>query len=444
LLIAAPRVVPGTGEPGILEPGYVLVTDGRVAEVAGGPPPRSPDLALGSGYIVPGLIDLQVNGYFGVDLAEPDADGWTRVVRRLPETGTTAFLPTFITAPLAELGAALRFAAGFVADAPAGARILGVHQEGPFLAPGRAGAHPPDWIIPPSPEAVARLLAAGAGVLRVVTLAPEVDGSLAAIAALASAGILVSIGHTDATARQVAAAVDAGARMVTHLFNAQRPLHHREPGVAGQALADPRLTCGLIADLSHVAAAVCAIAFAAAPGRIFLVTDACAAAGMPPGRYRIGGQPVEVRPGDDPAPTADGRDTGRIGAADGPGGGEHDGRRRRSAGGGRRGHPDPGGPDRPPRPGTARARGSGRPDVARRPSAHAGHLGGRRARLPRRPSARVTGGGAGYCSRCTLCCAACARGRITSRSTFTCEGRVIVQTTTSAMSSAVRGSRTPA
>ena len=92
------------------------------------------------------------------------------------------------------------------------------------------------------------------------------------------------------------------ARMVTHLFNAQRPLHHREPGVAGQALADPRLTSGLIADPSHVTPAVCAIAFAAAPGRIFLVTDASAAAGMPPGRYRIGGEPVEVRPGDDPAP----------------------------------------------------------------------------------------------------------------------------------------------
>ncbi|HXZ70470.1 MAG TPA: N-acetylglucosamine-6-phosphate deacetylase, partial [Streptosporangiaceae bacterium] len=106
LLIAAPRVVPGTGQPGVLEPGYVLVTDGRVAEVAAGPPPRSPDLALGSGCIVPGLIDLQVNGYFGVDLAEPDAAGWGRVARRLPGTGTTAFLPTFITAPVAELGAA--------------------------------------------------------------------------------------------------------------------------------------------------------------------------------------------------------------------------------------------------------------------------------------------------------------------------------------------------
>jgi N-acetylglucosamine-6-phosphate deacetylase len=168
-------------------------------------------------------------------------------------------------------------------------------------------------IIPPSPEAVAALLAAGTGVLRVVTLAPEVEGSLAAITALASAGILVSIGHSDATARQVTAAVDAGARMVTHLFNAQRPLHHREPGVAGQALADPRLTCGLIADPSHVTAAVCAIAFAAAPGRIFLVTDASAAAGMPPGRYRIGGAPVEVRPGNGAAPRrADGTLAGSV------------------------------------------------------------------------------------------------------------------------------------
>jgi N-acetylglucosamine-6-phosphate deacetylase len=313
LLIAAPRVVPGTGQPGVLEPGYVLVTGGRVAEVAAGPPPRSPDLALGGGCLVPGLIDLQVNGYFGVDLAEPDAAGWGRVVRRLPETGTTAFLPTFITAPVAKLGGALRFAAGFTADPPVGARLLGVHVEGPFLAPSRAGAHRRDLIVPPSPEAIAGLLAAGAGVLRVVTLAPEVQGGLAAVAALASAGIVVSIGHSDATARQVAAAADAGARMVTHLFNAQRPLHHREPGVVGQALADRRLTCGLIADPSHVAAAVCAIAFAAAPGRILLVTDACAAAGMPPGRYRIGGEPVEVRPGDDPAPRlADGTLAGSV------------------------------------------------------------------------------------------------------------------------------------
>ena len=302
MLITATRVVPGAGGPAILEPGYVRVTDGRVAEVGGGAPPGVPDLALGGGYLVPGLIDLQVNGCFGVNLADVEPAGWARVVLGLPGTGTTAFLPTFVTAPIGELGEALRRAAGLVADPPVGSRVLGVHMEGPFLAATRAGAHRLDSIVPPVPEAVAGLLAAGAGALRVVTLAPEVDGGLAAVTTLASAGVVVSIGHSDATARQVAAAADAGARMVTHLFNAQRPLHHREPGVVGQALTDPRLTCGLIADLSHVAAPACAIAFAAAPGRICLVTDASAAAGMPPGRYRLGGKTVEEGQGDDRAP----------------------------------------------------------------------------------------------------------------------------------------------
>jgi N-acetylglucosamine-6-phosphate deacetylase len=313
LLIVAPRILPGTPEPAVLEPGYVLVTDGLVTEVAGGPPPRRPDVALSSGYLVPGLVDLQVNGGFGVDLAEADPAGWARVVQRLPETGATAFLPTFVTAPLGELAGALRRSAGFLAGLPVGARVLGVHVEGPFLSPARAGAHRRDLIVPPSPAAVAGLLAAGAGVLRVVTLAPEVEGGLAAVGALVSAGVVVSVGHSDATAGQVAAAADAGARMVTHLFNAQRPFHHREPGVVGQALADPRLTCGLIADPSHVSLTACAIAFAAAPGRICLVTDAAEPAGMPPGRYQLGGELVEVRPGKGQAPRlADGTLAGSV------------------------------------------------------------------------------------------------------------------------------------
>jgi N-acetylglucosamine-6-phosphate deacetylase len=113
------------------------------------------------------------------------------------------------------------------------------------------------------------------------------------VARLAAAGVRDSVGHSDATAAQVSAAAQAGARMVTHLYNAQSPLRHREPGVVGQALTDPRLTCGLIADLRHVSAAACLIAFATAPGRIFLVTDAVASAGQPPGR-RLGGEPVET------------------------------------------------------------------------------------------------------------------------------------------------------
>ncbi len=188
-------------------------------------------------------------------------------------------------------------ASGAVAGQPAGARVLGVHVEGPFIAPRRRGAHRPDWIIDPDPAAAAGLLAAAGGALRIMTLAPERPGALAVIRQLAQAGVLVSIGHSDATGDQVRQAAGAGARMVTHLFDAQRPLHHREPGVVGTALTDPRLTSGLIADLHHVGAEACRIAFAAAPGRICLVTDAAASAGMPPGRYLLGGEPIELPPG---------------------------------------------------------------------------------------------------------------------------------------------------
>jgi len=307
-VISAPRVIPATPGSGVLAPGYLVLAGGLVADVGQGPPPRPADVVLDDGVLVPGFVDLQVNGYFGEELRTARAAGWATVSRRLPETGTTAYLPTFITAPLPELIAALRTAAVITAALPGGgARVLGVHLEGPFIAAERRGAHNAAWIIPPSPAAVDELLTAGAGLVRLVTLAPEAGGGLAAVERLAAAGVLVSVGHSDATARQVAAAADAGARMVTHLFNAQRPLRHREPGVAGQALADSRLTSGLIADLRHVDARVCAIAFAAAPGRICLVTDAAACAGMPPGSYLLGGMPIELPPGDgEPPVRADG------------------------------------------------------------------------------------------------------------------------------------------
>jgi len=286
----------------------VRISGGLITEVGQGPPPRRPDLVLDSGVLVPGLVDLQVNGYFGVELMTAGAAGWTTVTGRLAETGTTAFMPTFVTSPLAELTASLRFAAAVIPALPAGrARVLGVHVEGPFIAPGRRGAHNAAWIMPPSPAVLDELLAAGDGLVRLVTLAPEVDGGMAAVEQLTAAGVLVSVGHSDATAAQVAAAADAGARLVTHLYNAQRPMHHREPGVVGQALADARLTSGLIADLRHVAAQACAIAFAAAPGRICIVTDAAACAGMPPGRYLFGGEQIELPPGDgEPPVRADG------------------------------------------------------------------------------------------------------------------------------------------
>ncbi|HWG65302.1 MAG TPA: N-acetylglucosamine-6-phosphate deacetylase [Streptosporangiaceae bacterium] len=301
MIITAPRLVTAAPDTGVLAPGYVVTSGGQIAAAGQGEPPGQPDVALDEGVLVPGLVDLQVNGYFGVELMDASPAGWATVAGGLPATGTTAFLPTFITAPLGRLGDALRDADGSVAKLDGGARVLGVHAEGPFIAQARRGAHNPHWITEPTPEAVGGLLTAGAGVLRLVTLAPETVGGLAAVARFAAAGVLVSVGHSDATADQVARAADAGARMVTHLFNAQRPMHHREPGVVGQALTDPRLTSGLIADLHHVAAPACAIAFAAAPGRICLVTDASSCAGMPPGRYELGGEPIEV-PGDGAPP----------------------------------------------------------------------------------------------------------------------------------------------
>jgi len=282
-------------------PGFVEVSGSVINGVGTGMRPA--DITLTDGYLLPGMIDLQVNGYYGVEFQIADAESWARVTARLPETGTTACLPTMITAPVSSLAEALRTAATFVPDLPArGARVLGVHAEGPFISPAKRGAHNEKWITEPTPGAIAELSEAGRGVLRLVTMAPELPGALEAIEQLTAAGVLVSVGHSDATAAQVAAAAGRGARMVTHLFNAQRPLGHREPGVVGQALTDERLTSGLIVDLHHVAQAVCGLAFKAAPGRIVLVTDAVAAAGMPPGEYLLGGELITLPAGDGAPP----------------------------------------------------------------------------------------------------------------------------------------------
>jgi N-acetylglucosamine-6-phosphate deacetylase len=299
VIITSLRVVPALPGSGVLEPGYVEIDGGRITAVGQGPAPSVPDLELGSGLLAPGLVDLQVNGYFGIELSAANRDGWVAVMEGLPATGCTAFQPTFITSPLGQLADALRKAKRFSGWLPKrGTRVLGVHVEGPFLSIAQRGAHNPDWIIPPTAAAVDGLLTAGAGLLRLVTLAPEVDGGLAAVGRFTDAGVLVSLGHSDATGAQVTAAADAGARMVTHLFNGQRQLEGREPGVVGQALADPRLTSGMIVDTYHVAPAATAVAFAAAPGRICLVTDAATCAGMPPGEYLLGGQPITLPPGE--------------------------------------------------------------------------------------------------------------------------------------------------
>jgi len=325
-VLAAPRVLLGDR---LVSDGWVLLAGGRIAEVGVGSPPAAPTRHLDEGVLAPGLVDAQINGAFGIDLVNADDAAWGRIRAELPRTGVTAFVPTFITAPVPVLTAALQRAraragvpdrgaalggaprAGSVAGAGVpgsrsgtrpqapgpGARVLGLHVEGPFLSTARRGAHNPVHLTDPSREAVAALLDAGGVGLLYVTLAPERDGALDAIRQLTAAGVRVAIGHSDADDAQVIAAVDAGASLVTHLFNAQRPFGHRDPGVVGVALSDPRLTCGLIVDLEHVAPTAVRLAFAAAAGRIMLVSDAIAALGMPPGTYALGGQPTEVRVG---------------------------------------------------------------------------------------------------------------------------------------------------
>lgn len=295
-------------------PGSVTIADGRIVRVRlAARPPSSPppaDVVLDGGTLTAGMVDLQVNGAAGVDLAGADADGWATVAGRLAAHGVTAFCPTFTSAPVTRQRAGVAAtAAARDALAQRGrpvARVLGAHLEGPFLSPARRGAHDPAALAAPTPAALDALLdGLERDALRIVTLAPELDGAPAAVARLRAAGIAVALGHSDATAAQTARAADAGATLVTHLFNAQRPFAHREPGIAGRALVDPRLVCGLIADLHHVAPDAIRLAFAAAGERIALVSDAVAAAGLRGGRIRIGTVEAVARP-DGPPRLADG------------------------------------------------------------------------------------------------------------------------------------------
>ena len=305
-IISAPRMLV---EGQLSGPASLVVEGGTIVDVVEGLPSGDGE-RLEHGLLTPGLIDLQINGYYGVDFVDASADEWLAVSCRLPETGVTAFQPTFITAPVDRLLVGMRHASAalpVLAETPGAARVLGVHLEGPFLSPRQAGVHDIAFMHPATPEDLDALLAPGVvDVISMVTLAPELPGALDAIRRLRSHGVIVSIGHSDARGTEVEAAVEAGARMVTHIFNAQRGLGHREPGVAGQALADPRLTIGLIADLHHVAPEICTVVMQAARGRVALVTDAVAAAGMPPGSYELGGQQIRISPGEGLARRIDG------------------------------------------------------------------------------------------------------------------------------------------
>jgi N-acetylglucosamine-6-phosphate deacetylase len=266
--------------------GDVEIVDGRIAAHG----LASPN---GRGIAAPGFVDLQVNGFGGVDFLEADTDGYRRAGEALLETGVTAYQPTFITAPEETLLAAL----GEVPAQTDGPRILGVHLEGPFLSPGRLGTHPPEARRDPDPALLERLLAAGR--VRTMTLAPELPGADALIALLRERSVAVSLGHSDATAEEANAAFDQGVRTVTHLFNAMRPFTHRDPGIAGAALARDDVIVQIILDGIHLAAATASLVWRAAGGRVALVTDAIAGAGAggSDGSYSLGSLEVQLRDG---------------------------------------------------------------------------------------------------------------------------------------------------
>jgi N-acetylglucosamine-6-phosphate deacetylase len=269
---------------GRLVRGDVDVADGRVAGYG-------LVSANGRGIAVPGFVDLQVNGFAGVDFFEADADGYRRAGEALLETGVTAYLPTFITASEEQLLAALR-------EVPAGSdgpRILGVHLEGPFLSPLRLGIHPAAARRDPDVELLERLLAAGP--VRLMTLAPELPGADALIETLLRREIAISCGHSNATLEEANAAFDAGVRTVTHLFNAMRPFRHRDPGIAGAALARDDVVIQVILDGVHLAAETASIVWRSAEGRVALVTDAMAGATLSNGSHRLGGLEIEIRDG---------------------------------------------------------------------------------------------------------------------------------------------------
>jgi N-acetylglucosamine-6-phosphate deacetylase len=278
--------------------GEVSIEDGRLDRVGAALGPDEGVIDLGRRWLAPGYIDTHVHGGGGAQCNTTDPDEIASVARFHASHGTTALLATTVAAPPDELCGALETIAICTGTRGDGAEVLGAHLEGPFLSRLRPGAMDPTMFLEPEGRIVERLLSASAGSLRMMTVAPELPGSLELIGKLVAHGAIASVGHSDASYDQVRAAVAAGVRSATHTFNAMAPLHHREPGVLGAVLDLPEVSCELICDGIHVSSPAMRLAYRAkgATG-IRLVTDAMVAAGMPDGEYRLGTARVTVAGG---------------------------------------------------------------------------------------------------------------------------------------------------
>jgi N-acetylglucosamine-6-phosphate deacetylase len=290
----------------------ILVEDGRIRSI--GPragavlPPGAREFDARALVAAPGFVDVHIHGAAGRDVMEATPQALAAVAACVVRHGTTAFVATTVSAGVDETLRTLEKLAGSIrgqfgvpgpaTDSSAAAECLGVHLEGPFLNPLRRGVHPAEQLIPPSPATLARFLAAAEGFARILTLAPELPGAAETIAAARAAGLVVAMGHTDASYGETQRAVELGARHAVHLFNAMRPFSHRETGVVGAVLTDARVTAEVIADGVHVDDPALRLLLAAKSAEsILLVSDGTAATGMPDGSYRLGSIEVTVTSG---------------------------------------------------------------------------------------------------------------------------------------------------
>lgn len=279
---------------GQVDGSWILLDGPTIAAVGTGEPPAADEVVdVAGAWLTPGFVDLHAHGGGG-HAFDDGPDSIRAAVAMHRAHGTTRSVISLVAAPMEQLEASLDGIAELVADDPT---VLGAHLEGPFLSPARCGAHDPAHLRPPALPDVQRLLDAARGTLRQVTVAPELRGALPAIRMLRREGVTVAVGHTDADHELSVRAFDAGARLLTHAFNAMPGLHHRDPGPLGAALSDHLVTLELVLDGHHVHPALAVVLFAAAPDRLALVTDAMAAAGAGDGDYRLGARDVVVRGG---------------------------------------------------------------------------------------------------------------------------------------------------
>jgi N-acetylglucosamine-6-phosphate deacetylase len=287
----------------------IVVEDGRIAALGHRDEIRVPagaaDVVAGDATVVPGFVDVHIHGAGGHDVMEGNARALDRITSTVARYGTTSIIATTVTAPVEDTCRSLEGIARYIrhheapeAKARCAAEILGIHLEGPFISKARRGVHPPEAIAKPSVDLLEKFIEAADGLVKMVTIAPELPAAPELIQFALASKIVIALGHTDADYDQARAAIRAGARHAVHTFNAMRPFSHRDPGVVGAILTDPEVTAEVIADGVHVAGAAIQVLIGCKGfDTVLLASDGIAATGMPDGNYKLGNFEVTVKGG---------------------------------------------------------------------------------------------------------------------------------------------------